>query len=683
MNVLDSWLVPDSRSSKKMNTPAEIFKFFREKDSKTAQLSDISSDQSETPEIISETVVEPPSSGVSIASVLMPQKTQQVKQPETKPLHDPHHVVLKYKTKQPKSSQDSLLKNGRFPIQSARLRPDSLVVKLKISPAKLKSLDKPEPTQIIDLEAEPVPEPVKRPKPMNSFFQSVADRARKAEIAETSKKQRVQSMELPVLKKDDFMVYDNTIDTTDTISISAASFLHKTSIPQDIDEMTFTDQEHSQFVNHYNTTKPKPLNSSYIYSQSADTMDQVVAERYGRLTDPAFERFFNTSFDGPTTQWCDLFKPAGYRDILQPESLRTDVYLWIRNMFAKLTRVDITKRTSLLRKKRISYEMDDFLVNDFDSGEETEDEVFLPSLIIEGPTGCGKTAAVYSIVKEQLKGYVYELNSGQNRARRNISFHLKQIGTTKDVKHSQDHGLILFDDVDLIDPEDDKEFWTAAMELLTYSYRPVIFTTNDIAKVPANIVRQSTVYCFQNVDNQLKTTYLDLVALKMRLKLDPLILQDLAALDLRHALMELQLWGDRCAIPENGLAEVQKRAHTEPQQSKSLRSLDLEHDLEYCRSFAEPEPENFENVLNRHTLDFYSSKMLIKGSRMRAARYVDGDDYLQQHPGCSLNRLSSGRFAADVTPFIKEMARGEMVRVQLNQPRVFGLDPMEYFDKLF
>ncbi|KAG7891756.1 hypothetical protein KL936_001699 [Ogataea polymorpha] len=682
MNIVDAGSRLESDGGKKMNnTPTEIFRSFWHKDEARRTSSQADEWESQTlSETTQQNASETASPAVSIASILMPPRKKCLPEPQQQhSAIDPHNVVLKL-PKRPKVSGDSLLENGRFTIQSPRVRPKTFQVTLKMDSTKLRNVLQPTPAHVVDLEQEEAAVRHEKPQFMNSFFRAVAERAKRVDSGGLARKDKPKSMDIPVLGKLDFMIYDKN----DIFQHSSLRLQHRTTVQNTAQKFSFSQEEHAKLMKCL-IKKGQPRSSQYTYRHLQETMEDVVRRKYQMAQCAPFDRLCIEQFCDSSAQWCDLFRPSNYQHILQPQTLNTDLYLWLKNMFVKLRKVDTEKRTKLLRKRKVQGEMDGFLVDEtYDSGNETEDEVFVPCLIIEGPTGCGKTSAVYSIVKEQLHGHVFELNSSQNRARKSINFHLRQIGTTKNVKNSQDYGLILFDDVDLIDDEDDKDFWPAVTELLTYSYRPVVLTTQELSKIPPNIVNQSTVYCFTQPNQSVHAQYLDLIGLRMGMKLDDDLLQQLCGYDLRHSLMQLQLLGSCCDRRKDGLVEIRQEHSQEVAQLASLQQLEHDHEMRYCTDSLSQEDSTFDlSVAHRQTVDFYSSKLYQIGSRSRATKYLDGEEYLEQNPGCIFNRVSKGVFSTDIQPFIKEMARGEMVRIQLGGRRLFDLDPVDYFDKLF
>ncbi|GMG56303.1 unnamed protein product [Ambrosiozyma monospora] len=408
-----------------------------------------------------------------------------------------------------------------------------------------------------------------------------------------------------------------------------------------------------------------------------------MSQKYEKLTDARFKRFFGADFrSNSDSQWCDLFKPTSYKQILQSSDIRNGLNHWIQDAFTRLSKVDASKRIEKLKKRKPkkASEMDSFIVDEFEEIDDEEAEgVFVPSLIIQGPSGCGKTSAVYAVMKEQLHGIVFEINSSQSRAKKDICFHLKQIGTTK-VVNKDENGLILLDDVELIDEEMDKDFWVGITELLTYSYRPVVMITTDLSSIPANIVEESTVIYFDKVKTSITTKYLDLVASSMGFGVPHKILKNLAQLDLRQSLLQLQMFCYLFDKHENGITEItiDKRSEKHEENDSNLKQLlDKEYQQECLIFEPDVEPEDNDSddlpldtdLISRNhiseMIEFCSSRYFNNGSRNRVLRYSNGDDYLETHPGCCFKRLSISTLCTEVNPVIREMARTERAKIEM------------------
>lgn len=458
----------------------------------------------------------------------------------------------------------------------------------------------------------------------------------------------------------------------------------------------------------------------------------ILKSKYNHLqSDPRFSKFFDLSYTLPLSsnnidQWCDLYRPLKHSQCLQKSYFSKSIMEWISMAFLKLKKVDQSKRKQkLTKKKKITKELDPFIV--YSDDDETDNDDYstnVPLLIIEGPLGCGKTSIVHSIVESEFNGFVFEINSTQSRAKKDLLFHLKQIGTTSLIKqtpHYNDNSVILFDDVDLIDENNnDKDFWSGVTDLLSYSYRPVIFTTSDISIIPENIVSESTIYKFSSIPKKEVFQYLDIIALSRNLNIDDKILDKLSSTDLRRSLMNLQMFSYHCDKSNMGLMNVtvldddddvyNKNEHSTDNilleldngisEIKKLKIHQLQIDINYySHKIEQLNPFNYNDEttndeicletnletvrnLSNACIQFYSSKYYSNGSRSKTCKYLNSDDYVKKNPVNSFNNLPIAKSLVEVDLFIKEMAVKESIRCENNNPRRFEDHPSDIFDDI-
>lgn len=195
--------------------------------------------------------------------------------------------------------------------------------------------------------------------------------------------------------------------------------------------------------------------------------------------------------------WPQAFQPPDSKSLLTDEESKYFLEKWIENSFKILktqsTRIprDVKKREQLRRQKRKLDPMGDFIVDDFeDDGEDTEEDVYLPVLIIQGDVGSCKTSSVYAAMNA-LNGYVHEINSGQQRSRKDLHSSLKEFCTTQIIHKSREEktfqkGIVLFEDCDVLF-EQDKNFWTVVLDVINYSRRPIVITVRDTSVIPKSI----------------------------------------------------------------------------------------------------------------------------------------------------------------------------------------------------
>ncbi|KAF8465321.1 hypothetical protein BDZ91DRAFT_234782 [Kalaharituber pfeilii] len=206
------------------------------------------------------------------------------------------------------------------------------------------------------------------------------------------------------------------------------------------------------------------------------------------------------------------------------------------------------------------------------------------AVVISGPHGCGKTAAVYAVAKEM--GYqVFEVNPGTRRSGKDI---LDQVGemsknhlvhqqkvnpldpnffqNTKNrrknkkqveeliEKAQQTQSLILLEEVDLL-YEEDKQFWATVMTLMGQSKRPIVMTCNDESLLPIDDLSLHAILRLSAPPEDLAVDYLLLMAANeghLLQRSEVSALYNTMKGDLRAMIMELNFWcqmgiGDRRA----------------------------------------------------------------------------------------------------------------------------------------
>ncbi len=162
-------------------------------------------------------------------------------------------------------------------------------------------------------------------------------------------------------------------------------------------------------------------------------------------------------------------------------------------------------------------------------------------VIVNGPTGCGKTCLAHVLAKE-LSYEILELNASDTRNKDNLELIL--IPGIKEASLFSKGRLILIDDVEALSGNEDRGGLITLIQLIVESKWPIIITSSDIHDFKfSKLKSRCGLIELEEVKNENVFNLLKKICEKEGIIYDPLILKELAERsngDLRAAINDLQ-----------------------------------------------------------------------------------------------------------------------------------------------
>ncbi|CCK68837.1 Elg1p KNAG_0B03970 [Huiozyma naganishii CBS 8797] len=277
---------------------------------------------------------------------------------------------------------------------------------------------------------------------------------------------------------------------------------------------------------------------------------------------------YSIKHSGSTSLWPELFKPKTASEVMLEPSLKKSLQRWIDDAFSRLKRLTTRKKLFSTQQEadKDFIEFDGFIIPDDMTEEEAAMEQsgsyedFVPVMILHGD-GVGKNTLLSTIMKER-GGQILEINSTQNRSKKELLDKMLEYCTSHYVKDKSTEGIILFDDVDILFKEHDKGFWMMVENVLMKSRKPVIITCRDINFIPTSLTeiceQEGSCFHAKKVATKTVVAFLEKYCKTLDLQLEQPVLQRIVESnnkDIRKCLIELQFWlssGSRITLPYVG-----------------------------------------------------------------------------------------------------------------------------------
>ena len=237
-----------------------------------------------------------------------------------------------------------------------------------------------------------------------------------------------------------------------------------------------------------------------------------------------------------------------------------------------LNKYSLKITNDLISNKKETQRIKDFIIN-FKNQEKK-------SLIINGPTGVGKTSAVYAIGNE-LNLEVLELNSSDFRDEKSMK---STIGIASKQQSLFFKGkIILIDELEGIYGVNDRSFYPTISEIIDQTFFPIILITSEINDEKLkDIKKKSLKINFQSPTNQEQFIFLKKICLEEKIKHEDSQLIGLINLnkgDIRALLIDLELITLNQEIKQDFLKILSGVRNKKDEVAKGLNKMILSGDL--------------------------------------------------------------------------------------------------------
>ncbi|WFC99725.1 hypothetical protein MYAM1_002470 [Malassezia yamatoensis] len=279
----------------------------------------------------------------------------------------------------------------------------------------------------------------------------------------------------------------------------------------------------------------KPL--EYIHGDLAKGMQGMgpippaLQSIYQQLQHAPAQSLTESHPDPASSLWTDRWRPKKAHEVLCNEQAAGYVRDWLHDLRVTFQSNASRKRPVLTRvtqrkrgRTRQNGTKDD---DEWNSEEEAWFDQYRTSatsklplltncLLLQGPTGSGKSAVVYACAQE-LGFEVFELYVGiGRRSGKELVNAVGQLArnhmVAQETSNEPRQSLILLDEADILFDED-AGFWAAVVELVKESHRPVILTCTDPSRIPVSDLPIQRVITLKSPPLSVGATYLQLLAL--------------------------------------------------------------------------------------------------------------------------------------------------------------------------